>query len=120
MASQTHQRASRWSPTFENLDPLVQGNVLVDHLATMKRSQPCNQVPADANQWSIHIQSLPVVGAVDTRIREAIYRPLMIKKWSTLFNINKEQTSLCDWDLFFCSLNEHQTQTHINLIKYLA
>jgi hypothetical protein len=56
---------------FENLDPLVQGNVLVDHLATMKRSQPRHQVPVEANQWSINIQSLPACwrgsGYQDTR-----------------------------------------------------
>lgn len=99
---------------------MIQGNVLVDHLAMLQRRQPSNPSATTANPWTISINVLPVGGTVDSRIREAIFKPLMIKKWSTLFNVTEDQAADCDWDLFFRSLTHHQPHIHIQLIKFLA
>jgi hypothetical protein len=105
---------------FENLHPMIQGNVLVDHLAMLQRRQPSDPSATTANPWTISINALPVGGTVDSRIREAIFKPLMIKKWSMLFNVTEDQAADCDWDLFFRSLTHHQPHIHIQLIKFLA
>jgi hypothetical protein len=105
---------------FVMLDPVAQGNELVDHLASQKLCQQHRQVTTSATTWTTNIVGQLVGGNLDKRMYGIIYRPRMIQKWLTLFKIEGTYEHLCHWDLFFRSLANHPANICINLIKYMA
>jgi hypothetical protein len=86
--------------TFQSLDFIAQGNVIVDHLAThydLGHSSYGNQL------WTPIIQGTVIGGSVEKQLTHMIHRPLMIDRWTSLFHFSQRNCNP-DWELFFKSL----------------
>jgi hypothetical protein len=106
------------SKTFQSLDFIAQGNVIVDHLAS--HFQPGSSRSGDSYpMWTPVIQGTVVGGSVESQITHRIFKPLMIERWTKLFQIPQGRYTV-DWELFFRSLRTQRKQIRIFWTKYNA
>lgn len=105
---------------FERLLVPVQGNVLVDHLASQLLRQSPTQLLLPTHTWSMQVDNQYVGGDLHKRMYDILFRPQMIQFWSRLLKLDVYNNTQCDWDLFFRSLQGHPVHTRFTLIKFMA
>jgi hypothetical protein len=110
------------SVPFHQLPYPAKGNVLADTLAsTALRQLPSRNISlTPPGPWSLALQGGLIGGNVHHQIKQAIYRPLMEKRWTTLFGLEEHHLSKCDWDLFFHSIRTQQSNIRYFFVKFNA
>lgn len=77
--------------SFEVLDHIAQGNVIVDFLAAKKlRSQGRPETDWQPH-WSLTIQNTIICRNLEKRLLQAIMRHQMIQKWSKILNVDESK-----------------------------
>ena len=106
--------------SFEKLDSLAQGNIIVDYLASQALASCPRSSLTSVPNWLPVAHGQIISGELASQVRHIIYKPLMIDMWARKFGIPHEQIPLCQWPIFFRSLSSQPNKHSYNILKYHA
>jgi hypothetical protein len=111
-------RTSGCEKKFGSLDFISQGNVIVDFLASTYQvdSHVVDEFP---KLWTPTINGSVIGGDVEKQLICKIYCPLMIDRWSQMFQVPSCTTTF-DWELFFRSLQSQRKSLQPFITKFNA
>jgi hypothetical protein len=107
---------------FEKLSYTAQGNVLADTLASLALRGTFRNpsILEFSTSLSLKLNNEQIGGNIHHQVKSAIFKPLMIQRWTTLMGIEESKTSQCDWDLFFHCIKTQSTHIRYFYIKFNA
>jgi hypothetical protein len=103
---------------FDNLNYFAKNNVIVDLLASYAhhiQSKPCPHIIRD---WIPSINGKFISGTWGSTLKWNIYKPLMTKWWTSIFQVSDDDAEHCDWDAFYWSILTWPTTMQIQFTKY--
>ena len=103
---------------FLRLDPMAQGNVMVDFLASSHLQHSSINTPFEPLPWTPYIGPKVICGNIEKTLLIDIYRRPMIQFWSRKLNIPDNMIDQCDWDSYFRSVRTQSSRDRPNILKY--
>jgi hypothetical protein len=103
---------------FNLLDPITQGNIIVDHLASRQCKTTRDILQTPNIPWVPYLQGTIIGGKVERRLLTDIYEQHLRQFWTKKFGIPQAQSY--DWQSFFQSISTLPAHTRHHTLKFNA